>query len=719
MTDRLEAALDLTQRGMAIVLCEGKSPDVSGKGWQNRRWTEQDIKREFDRHPSRTLGLIMGPRSGVIDLECDSPEAEKTLLDLFDGEVPVTPTWKSKRGKHRLHQYAARLDVIGKGHFNIGKLDVKLGCGGKGTQCIAPPSTVEGVAREWLPGLGLDDVDAAELPELVIDKLILHGCNETNGDVSRADAVSGGVAEGERNDAAAAWIGRLLAKGANLDDPKHWQDTVEWNEKNEPPLLEPELRQTFQSILGRERARRRTPPTDRLSIRSAEGRTDIANGRRFAQLHGRNVRYCHPWKRWLVWDGRRFKRDDTGAVFRLAKRVADKLWAEARQTDEKPPLVFAAKTANDKHVKAMLNQAASEPGIPVLPAQLDQNHWLLNCPNGTVALRTGTVRSHDRTDLITALCPTPFNPEAGSYHFDQFLESIFLTNDLIQLVGRWFGYCLTGDVREQVLPIFWGKGAKGKSTLLNLFRDAVGHDYTMQAKPDLLLTTKYETHATERMDLFEKRFVSCTETEEGRRLNESFAKTLVGGEPIRCRRCYENSWQFDPTHKVVLCTNHRPKIKGTDHAIWRRLRLVPFTVKFWSPDENETGPLELKQDKELPDRLREEYEGLLAWAVRGCVEWQAHGLGRPASVADATADYRNDEDIVGRFIADCCVAGPAVTVIFGQLYSAIEVWCEDVGEDVPSKKFVGRYLQHQAYTKVKGRPVAYQGAGLKAKGATR
>ena len=149
-------------------------------------------------------------------------------------------------------------------------------------------------------------------------------------------------------------------------------------------------------------------------------------------------------------------------------------------------------------------------------------------------------------------------------------------------------------------------------------------------------------------DLHGKRFVACIETDDGRRLAESLVKELTGGDPIRARPVREDFWEFMPTHKVVLACNHRPTVRGTDHAIWRRLKLVPFSVVI-PPSE---------RDKSLPVKLRTELPGILAWAVRGCLDWQRHGLGEPKAVIDATADYQSGEDTLRNFISECCVTGP-------------------------------------------------------------
>jgi putative DNA primase/helicase len=445
-----------------------------------------------------------------------------------------------------------------------------------------------------------------------------------------------------------------------------------------------------------------TDATDPLSVQSPEGQTDVANARRFIQLHGDDVRYCHPWKKWLVWDGQRWKLDDDGGIIRLGKSVPDAVWREALASGDDRARRYAAATASDAKIRAMLSLAAAE--VPIQPNDMDANPWLLNCPNGTVDLRTGKLREHRREDSLTQLCPTAFNPEAESYAWDRFLEDVFDGDgELIEFVQRLFGYILTGDVREQVLPIFWGSGANGKSTLLNSFMHAVGPDYSMQAVPDLLMQKRSDGHPTERADLFRKRFVSAVETEQNRKLAESMVKMLTGGERIRVRRMREDFWEFEPTHKIVLCTNHRPEVKGQDNAIWRRLRLVPFTVRFEGD----------RQDKTLPEKLAVEAEGILAWAVRGCVEWLRDGLGEPAAVSVATKEYRSEQDVLGRFVNDCCLTGDPFVVKFSLLYAAIERWCDDVGDETPKKRTVGQFLKERGYQEKHSNGRWYVGITLK------
>lgn len=431
--------------------------------------------------------------------------------------------------------------------------------------------------------------------------------------------------------------------------------------------------------------------------------TDRGNGMRLARDHGEDLRYCWPWKKWLAWDARRWCIDDTGELPRRAKEVVSKLFLEVAdrlkelaemkaegEADEKRKaetavlakvVMWAKQSESAPRIAAMLDLARSEPGIPIKPADLDRDPFALNVANGTLDLRTGTLRDHCRDDLLTKLCPTAYRPDAVCPHWEQFLTDTFPASgdaaeqagdvELIAYVQRLLGYGMTGDVREHVLPIFWGVGANGKSTLLNAVQDVLGCDFTMKAPPELLTVRKGEAHPTERADLFGRRLVLAIETEAGARLAESLVKELSGGDRVRARRMREDFWEFEPTHKVILCTNHKPKVRGTDYAIWRRLRLVPFRV---CVPEN-------RQDKQLGAKLRAEAEGILAWIVRGCLEWQKHGLGTAAAVTLATQEYRSEQDVVGAFVAERCHTGDTVFRCKAKdLYTTFRKWCEALGE---------------------------------------
>ncbi len=425
--------------------------------------------------------------------------------------------------------------------------------------------------------------------------------------------------------------------------------------------------------------------------------TDLGNARRLVHRHGLDLRYCDPWGKWFTWDGTRWCDDDTRAFERHAKDTVLSIYQEAYQATDpgkREELAKHAMRSEDiKRVRAMIDLARSEPGIPVVPSQLDSNAWLLNCINGTVDLKTGKLRPHSRDDMITKLCAVSYDPDAKPMLWYEFLTKIFAgRSKLIHYIQRLLGYCLTGDVSEQILPIFWGSGANGKSTLLNVILDMLGQDYAIKAASDLLMTKHNDTHPTEKADLFGRRLVACVETDENRRLAETLVKDLTGGDRVRARRMREDFWEFAPTHKPILCTNHRPVIRGTDHAIWRRIRLVPFTVVI----------PEAEQDKQLPEKLRAELPGILAWCVAGCMEWQREGLGTPEEVKTATAEYRSEQDILGEFIQECCLVHREARTRAGAIYQAYQAWCKRTGEQETSKSMFGRSLEERGFTSDRG-----------------
>jgi putative DNA primase/helicase len=388
---------------------------------------------------------------------------------------------------------------------------------------------------------------------------------------------------------------------------------------------------------------------------------------------------------------------------------------------------WAIRSEAAPRINAMLDLARSVPGVPILPGQMDRDPWLLNCVNGTVDLRTGRLGPHRREDYLTRLCPTEYDPDAKCPVWEKLLTDVFPAvsdaaeepgdGELIDFVQRYLGSTLTGDVRDQYLVIFYGAGANGKSTLVITLMDVLGPDYAMKANQELLVTKRGERHSTERMDLFGKRFVVASETDEGARLDAAFVKDLTGGEPVRGRRMREDNWQFDPTHKIVLLTNHKPRIYGDDHGIWRRVVLVPFDVTFWDPDdraERARGlPERLRQDKQLPQKLRAEHKGILAWLVRGCLEWQRLGLRIPHRVSAATREYRDAEDVIRQFLEERCLRGPDYRVQATVLYTGYRQWCEDTGEKPFKQRTFGLAMTGRGFERDISNGVWYVGLTLR------
>jgi putative DNA primase/helicase len=351
----------------------------------------------------------------------------------------------------------------------------------------------------------------------------------------------------------------------------------------------------------------------------------------------------------------------------------------------------------------MLFMAQSEPGVPVLPEEFDCDPWLMAVANGTIDLRTGKLRESDRSDLITMSAPVTYSEVATAPTWEKFLERVLPDPDVRQYVQKAAGYSITGDVSEQVLFFPYGGGANGKSTLLNTLRRILG-SYGRQASPDLLMFKYGNEHPTAMADLRGRRLVTTAEVQEGRRMAEVMVKQLTGGDTITARRMREDFSSFEPTHKIWLAANHKPIIRGTDHAIWRRIRLIPFTVEI----------PEAEQDPMLAKILETEAEGILRWLVVGCLMWQREGLESPAPIRAAVDDYRYEMDQVGQFIADRCDMNPTVLTGASVLRKAYEAWCEANGERPMSATAFGLRLQEKGLRRIRSRRGSeYEGIGIR------
>ena len=425
--------------------------------------------------------------------------------------------------------------------------------------------------------------------------------------------------------------------------------------------------------------------------------TDTGNAERLHAYAGLDARYCHLWRKWLVWDGMRWRHDDDGQLMGHSKAVARRIRDEAHECPDAALAKKLYKWAHSSESRgkrgAMVELLTTEIGIPVRPDQLDRDSWLLNCANGTLDLRTGILRTHDRNDLITKRLPLDYEPTAECPLWEQFLARILPEATVQEFVQRAVGWSLTGDVSSQVLLFCYGSGANGKSTFLRVLLNLLGGDYAIQAPPEILIEKPQRGHPTELADLFGVRLAVSVEMGPGKKLDEVLVKQLTGGDLVRARRMREDFWQFEPTHHLWVAANHKPLIVGSDEAIWRRLMLIPFTVTI--PEGERDGQLLGKLCAELP--------GILAWAVRGCQQWQALGLAPPEVVRAATQAYRDDMDVIGTFLTTECVVQAGATITAKALYDAFCTWAFDNGEEPYTQQVFGQALSERGFERRKRR----------------
>lgn len=532
----------------------------------------------------------------------------------------------------------------------------------------------------------------------------------------------GKIPKGRRHNFLVSLAGTMHRRGMSEEaiDAALWAENCA---RCEPPHDRQHVRKIAESAQGWEGIARdrREPISDELLW--SYPHTDIGNAERLVCRHGDDIRFCHPWKKWLVWDGQRFQIDATAEILRRAKDTTRRMFSAAvllTDTDRRDKsLRHARETEKHARIRAMMDLAAAEDGIPVLPEQLDSDPWLLNVLNGTLDLRKKVadaphahgclLREHRQEDLITKLCPVQYDAQAQCPTWIAFQRRVTNGNEeLMRFKQRAFGYALTGAVTEKrSLFILFGAGNNGKTTELEVLRDLLG-DYAGQIRIESLTEQRRQNGnapSPDIADLRGLRFVISSEPAKGQQLAENTIKYLTGMGTIKARQLHCGNFGFKQSWKLFLDCNPKPVIRGDDAAIWNRIGLIPFEVVI--PDE--------EIDPDLPAKLRSELRGILAWAVEGCLDWQAQGLNAPASVQSATADYRREMDVIARFVEECCVIGDWSSARAKMLYERYHKWCLETGENAETMMTFGVLItQREGVTKTHDRKgVKYEGIGLR------
>jgi putative DNA primase/helicase len=390
---------------------------------------------------------------------------------------------------------------------------------------------------------------------------------------------------------------------------------------------------------------------------------------RFAAKFASELRYVKAWKQWLVWDGIRWNSDADGAVLRKAQEMPKLFLQEAAEITNddcrRRAAVMASRAGDKNKIDAMINLAECQLGIAASPTLFDSDPFLLGVLNGVVDLRTGSFREARKEDYVIKQAGTAYDSKATCPRWEKFTSRILGGKaELISFIQRAVGYTLTGLIDEQVLFFLYGTGQNGKSTFVECLQQLLG-SYMIKTTTALYTIDRHgKEPETEIARLVGKRLVTGSETEEGAKLAESRVKDITGGDTLTGRVLYCPAFNFKPTHKLWIYGNHRPDVRGNDLGIWRRMRLIPFDVQI--PDE--------ERDPELLKKLLQEMPGILNWALKGCLEWRKNGLGTPNIVTDATADYQEEEDVIGEFIEERCVCNGEIER--SQLYAEYKIWAE-------------------------------------------
>jgi putative DNA primase/helicase len=430
---------------------------------------------------------------------------------------------------------------------------------------------------------------------------------------------------------------------------------------------------------------------------------------RFARRFTGELIYVHRIG-WHIWCGTHWIADDKGLSKLRVKELTAEIWAEIGRMDTGPDrkelMADVKKCESSAGMTGVLEIAKSLPPLATSLTQTNADPHLFNARNGTLDLRNGTLRPHDPADLITKVAGADLDPAARSDRWDTFLEEVLPDEEVRGFLQRVFGQAMLGSVEEHVLPIMCGAGRNGKGVAYEAVLRAFG-DYGRVVDPKIIMQNKNTLHGTFYADLFGMRLVVTSETNEGGKLDAAVVKRLTGGDRISANRMHENSFEFTPSHSIVLITNHRPSTDAGDSALWARLRVVPFDV------------VVKRIDTKLPDKIREELDAVLAWVFQGWLDYQEQGLAAPDAVIERTEEYRNEGDSLGEFLTEECVKGQFARVLCIDLYRAWQAWSMHNGVPAMAKVAFGRLMTVRGFERGKsGGNAVYIGLGLRAEEET-
>jgi len=415
--------------------------------------------------------------------------------------------------------------------------------------------------------------------------------------------------------------------------------------------------------------------------------TDSTTAYRMLKQYGNDIRYIAPWKKWVVWNGTHWVADSGALIYTKALEVVRSIYSEIYKTADYRERFeiekYAIQGESVRRRKAFVEGASFIPELNATVDDLDPNPWLLNVENGTIDLKTGELLPHKQEDRITKMAKVRYDKNADCPKWKQFIREIMdYKGDLITFLQTAAGWSISGDISEQSMFILYGTGANGKSTFLNVIMNLLG-DYATSTYAETFMKRSNDTATNDIARLRGTRFVTTAETEQGKRLSEHLIKQATGNDQLTARFLYGEYFNFLPTFKIFMASNHKPVIKGTDHGIWRRIKLIPFTTRITDD----------KMDKALEEKLLTEKSGILNWLIEGMLRWRKDGLNTPPVILNATDEYRGEMDVIGNFIKERCVQKQGIMVRARELFQAYQDWCDENNELATSERMFGMRMK--------------------------
>lgn len=750
----LDHALAYARSGLAIFPLKPRSKTpITKHGVIDATTDEKTIRSWWTRSPDANIGLACGA-SGIVAIDCDGDRGLETWGEFeiahglrYKTRVAITPGKIKKgkhegRGRHILFKEPSGIKLSNTSGAIAPGIDTRAGNG----YILLPPSVhpdhLRGPRYQWEN----ERAPIADMPQALIEVLtrpeaatpaatanttpqaatIAQGNGQRDlshyADRAFTDEIATlrAAPEGQRNaqlNRSAFALGQLLGAGQLDRSEVEIALTDAANAiglANDPNCGPRGIEKTIASGLaaGIATPRDLTKITDRrnghgpaaddlidLSLapddeheHAAQPKTDLGNARRFAIQHADQARFVKQWG-WHVWTGTHWAEDDTGAIYRLARRTVRSIFGEASNaaTDDDAKAIgrWALQSQNKTRLDAMIALAQSEPEIAAKVDYFNHYPMLLPVANGMIDLESGALLPHDPRKLITRYTPIAYDAGAACPQWLHFLDRVMAGNQqTITFLQRAIGYSLTGITNEQCLFNLWGVGANGKTVFTTILSKLLGQ-FSARAPIEVLLQRKFDANGptSDLARLAGARVVLSSEVPQNRRLNETLIKDLTGEDEITACFKYREPFQYRPSFKLWLSGNHKPVIRGTDYGIWRRIHLIPFEVVI---------PV-AERDRRLVTKLSAELPGVLAWAIRGCLEWQRIGLQTPDEIEKATAAYKAEMDVIANFITERVMKMDQHDTPARELYAAYKAWCDEAGERAESQRALGLLLAERGF----------------------
>jgi P4 family phage/plasmid primase-like protien len=717
---QLEAALAYYRLGWSLIELPYGKKFPGRSSWQHDRHDEDSLREAFGEGP-RNIGVLLGPASdNLVDCDQDHPLWAQ-LASAFLPETAMRFGRPGKPGGHRLY----RCDPLPRSEKFVDSIPVAEG--GMGTigeiraqanQLTVLPNSFHEESGETVTWeeegeratVSAEDLRAA-YAEGCAAMLLWHHWPGEHARHEPALALAGGLLRAGWEEHKLEGLLRFLWPSADAGQiegvirttaEKLAEDGAKvtgWKRLEEH--LNPAVVRTVRKWLGISSMLDRPPLTD------------LGNAERFIARHGKDVLYCALWGKWLIWDGHRWLVDEKGVVREWGnatiRAIPDEVRNETDPDKHEATLKWALASEQGKRLDTMLTFARSIEGVAVSPDELDRHPWLLNVANGTLDLRTLELREARREDLLTKVMPVAYLPEATCPLWEGYVRTAMSQPsaqgaaeqpEMEAYLQQLVGYMLTGDISEKMLPLAYDPGDTGKTTFTEILLDLFGDDYGMTASESTIAMKRGGNDAipNDVAALRAARLVVVSETSQGLRLNEGRIKAMTGRNRIPARFLNQEWFSFVPEFKLIIETNHRPQIGGTDTAIWNRIKLIPFLNVLPKEHINKT----------LPDRLRGELPGILNWALAGCAAWREHGLVEPNLIKAANSEYRDQSDRLREFLAEeCDVSDPTAMTRSSEIYRLYNFFAELRGQHPMSDQRFSEVMKERGFVKKERKGIGY------------